>query len=149
MTQSFDLPTPCYVVDEGLLEKNLKILNGVMQRTGCKIVLTQKAFSMDTMYPLIGEYLSGTTASGLYEARLGHKEMGKENHVFSPAYRDDELMKLSPFVIMSSLIPSHRWKNLKIKYFKLVTACRYQLSLFKIKMEIVKSFKNSAIKILK
>ena len=86
-----ELPTPCYVVDEALLEKNLKILNGVMERTGCKIIFAQKAFSMYATYPLIGEYLSGTTASGLFEARLGHEEMGKENHVFSPAYREDEM----------------------------------------------------------
>lgn len=85
------LPTPCYVVDESLLEKNLQILHGVMERTGCKIILAQKAFSMFAMYPLIGKYLSGTAASGLYEARLGHEEMGKENHVFSPAYREDEI----------------------------------------------------------
>ncbi|MGM9924894.1 MAG: carboxynorspermidine decarboxylase [Bacillus sp. (in: firmicutes)] len=86
-----ELPTPCYVVDEELLEKNLRILKGVMERTGCKIILAQKAFSMYAMYPLIGKYLSGTAASGLYEARLGHEEMGKENHVFSPAYREDEI----------------------------------------------------------
>ncbi|MCU9614965.1 carboxynorspermidine decarboxylase [Caldibacillus lycopersici] len=86
-----DLPTPSFVVDENLLEKNLKILNGVMERTGCKIILAQKAFSMFATYPLIGEYLSGTTASGLYEARLGYEEMGKENHVFAPAYREDEI----------------------------------------------------------
>ncbi|OCA89917.1 MULTISPECIES: carboxynorspermidine decarboxylase [unclassified Bacillus (in: firmicutes)] len=85
------LPTPSYVVDEGLLEKNLKILKGVMGRTGCKIILAQKAFSMHAMYPLIGQYLSGTAASGLYEAKLGYEEMGKENHVFSPAYREDEI----------------------------------------------------------
>jgi carboxynorspermidine decarboxylase len=85
------LPTPCYVVDESLLEKNLKILKGVMDRTGCKIILAQKAFSMHAMYPLIGQYLSGTAASGLYEAKLGYEEMGKENHVFSPAYREDEM----------------------------------------------------------
>ncbi len=85
------LPTPSYVVDEGLLEKNLKILKGVMDRTGCKIILAQKAFSMHAMYPLIGQYLSGTAASGLYEAKLGHEEMAKENHVFSPAYREDEI----------------------------------------------------------
>ena len=71
------LPTPCYVVDESLLEKNLQILHGVMERTGCKIILAQTAFSMFVMYPLIGKYLSGTAASGLYEARLGHEEMGK------------------------------------------------------------------------
>lgn len=86
-----ELPTPCYIVDEKLLENNLKILKGVMDRTGCKILLAQKAFSMYTLYPLIGQYLSGTACSGLYEARLGYEEMGKENHIFSPAYRDDEI----------------------------------------------------------
>ncbi|MBD3109166.1 carboxynorspermidine decarboxylase [Bacillus sp. AGMB 02131] len=85
------LPTPCYVVDESLLEKNLKILQGVKERTGCKILLAQKAFSMFATYPLISEYLDGATASGLYEARLGYEEMGKENHVFSPAFREDEI----------------------------------------------------------
>nr|WP_263326723.1 carboxynorspermidine decarboxylase [Neobacillus sp. Marseille-Q6967] len=89
-----ELPTPCYVIDEGLLEKNLKILNGVMKRSGCKILLAQKAFSMYTMYHLIGKYLSGTTASGLYEARLGYEEMGKENHIYSPAYRKDEMNEI-------------------------------------------------------
>ncbi|WMJ83034.1 carboxynorspermidine decarboxylase [Oscillospiraceae bacterium LTW-04] len=90
-----DLPTPCFVVDEALLEQNLKILQGVMQRTGCKILLAQKAFSLYKLYPLIGQYLSGTAASGLYEARLGCEEMGKENHVFSPAYREAELVELT------------------------------------------------------
>lgn len=85
------LPTPCYVVDESLLEKNLKILQGVKERTGCKILLAQKAFSMFATYPLISRYLDGATASGLYEARLGYEEMGKENHVFSPAFREDEI----------------------------------------------------------
>lgn len=88
------LPTPCYVVDEDLIEKNLKILKGVMERTGAKILLAQKAFSMYELYPLIGEYLSGATASGLYEARLGAEEMGGENHVFSPAYREEEFNEI-------------------------------------------------------
>lgn len=86
-----ELPTPSFVVDEALLEKNLQILKGVMDRTGCKIILAQKAFSMYEMYPLVGKYLSGTASSGLYEAKLGYEEMGKENHVFSPAYREDEI----------------------------------------------------------
>ena len=51
-----ELPTPCYVVDEARLEENLKTLNGIMERTGCKIILAQKAFSMTTLYPLIGKY---------------------------------------------------------------------------------------------
>ena len=100
-----ELPTPSYVVDEALLEKNLKILSGVMERTGCKIILAQKAFSMYATYPLIGKYLSGTAASGLFEARLGHEEMGKENHVFSPAYREeemDEIIDLCDHIIFNS-----------------------------------------------
>lgn len=86
-----NLPTPCYVVDTNLLEHNLKILKGVMERTGCRILLAQKAFSMYHCYPLIGSYLCGTTGSGLYEAKLGAQEMGKENHIFSPAYKEDEM----------------------------------------------------------
>ena len=83
--------TPCYVVDEAKLLKNLTILDNVMEKTGCKILLAQKAFSMFRVYPLIGSYLSGTTASGLYEARLGYEEMKKENHVFAPAYKTEDM----------------------------------------------------------
>ena len=86
-----ELRTPCYVVQESKLRKNLEILKSVRQETGCHILLAQKAFSMYSLYPLIGEYLDGATASGLYEARLGYEEMGKENHIFSPAYREDEM----------------------------------------------------------
>ncbi len=106
------LPTPSYVVDESLLEKNLKILKGVMDRTGCKIILAQKAFSMHAMYPLIGQYLSGTAASGLYEAKLGYEEMGKENHVFSPAYREDEIdeiISLCDHIIFNSFSQLERF----------------------------------------
>ena len=85
-----EMPTPSYVVDEKRLVENLKILQGVEQRTGCRILLAQKAFSMFYAYPLIGKYVSGTTASGLYEAKLGREEMNKENHVFSAAYKDEE-----------------------------------------------------------
>ena len=63
--------TPCYVTDEGLLIKNLEILKDTAEQAGCKILLAQKAFSMFSVYPLIGKYLSGTTASGLFEAKLG------------------------------------------------------------------------------
>lgn len=89
-----ELPTPCYVIQEEQLRQNLEILKGVMDRTGCKILLAQKAFSMYEVYPLIAQYLSGTTASGLYEARLGAEEMGipfgKETHIFSLAYKEEE-----------------------------------------------------------
>ena len=94
----FDLAavkTPYYITDERLLVKNLDILKSVMDRTGCKILLAQKAFSMFYFYPLIGDYLSGTAASGLHEARLGWEKFGKETHVFSAAYRDDEFDTLT------------------------------------------------------
>ncbi len=88
------ISTPYFLVDEGLLRKNLKILREVQEQAGCKILLAQKAFSMFYAYPLIREYLAGSTASGLYEARLGHEEFGGETHVFSPAYREDEFEEL-------------------------------------------------------
>lgn len=89
------LPTPCYVVDEALLKKNLEILKSVQDRTGCKILLAQKAFSMYSAYPLIGNYLAGTTASGLFEARLGREEMpDREVHVYSPAYKKSEFEEI-------------------------------------------------------
>lgn len=88
------LPTPCYVIQEDKLKHNLEILRGVMERTGCHILLAQKCFSAFACYPLIGKYLSGTTASGLYEARLGAEEMDGEVHVFSAAYREDEFEEL-------------------------------------------------------
>lgn len=86
-----ELRTPCYVIQEEKLKENLQILKDLRERTGCRILLAQKAFSMYSVYPLIGEYLDGTTASGLYEARLGYEEMGRENHIFSPAYREEEM----------------------------------------------------------
>lgn len=92
------------MVDEGLIERNLRILRGVMDRTGCKILLAQKAFSMYALYPLIGEYLSGTAASGLYEAKLGAL-MQRENHVFCTAYRAsefDEITGLCGHIIFNS-----------------------------------------------
>ncbi len=87
--------TPCYVVDKKKLRENLRILHEVEEASGCHILLAQKAFSMYALYPLIGQYISGTTASGLYEARLGREEMGKENHVFAPAYKEADIRELN------------------------------------------------------
>lgn len=90
-----ELPTPCFVVSEAALKRNLEILRGVQERTGAQILLAQKAFSMFRVYPMIANYLSGASASGLYEARLAHEEMGGENHVFSPAYTESEMRELT------------------------------------------------------
>ena len=90
-----ELKTPCYVIDEKKLLKNAEILASVIEHTGCRILLAQKAFSNYDFYPLISKYISGTEASGLYEARLGKEEMPEgEVHVFSAAYRDDEFNEL-------------------------------------------------------
>ena len=102
-----ELPTPCYVVDEVLIEENLKVLRGVMERTGARILLAQKAFSMYSLYPLISRYLCGATASGLYEARLCAEEMTApfENHIYSPAFREEEfgeILKYSDHIVFNS-----------------------------------------------
>lgn len=113
-----ELPTPCYVVDEKRLIYNLEILQGIMKRTGCHILLAQKAFSMFSVYPLVKSYLSGTTASGLYEARLGFEEMGLENHIFSPAYREDEfeeICKLCGHIVFNSFSQLKKYKDIAIK----------------------------------
>lgn len=89
-----ELRTPAFVVDEGLLKRNLELLADVARRAGCKILLAQKAFSMYRCYPLIRQYLAGSTASGLYEARLGREEFGGEVHVFKPAYTEEEFEAL-------------------------------------------------------
>ncbi|MDR3120231.1 MAG: carboxynorspermidine decarboxylase, partial [Clostridiales bacterium] len=91
------LPSPCYVVDEGLLIRNLELLSAVADAAGCKILLAQKGFSMFSLYPLIGRYLAGAAASSLFEARLAAEEMGKEVHIFAPAYREDEFDEIARF----------------------------------------------------
>ena len=89
------LPTPCYLLDENALRRNAEILGGLAQRTGCRVLLAQKAFSNYDLYPLLAPHLAGTEASGLFEARLGAEEMpGKEVHVFCAAYRADEMDEL-------------------------------------------------------
>ena len=92
MTQ---LPTPCYVVDEAKLTQNLTLLKSVAERSGCKVLLAQKAFSMYSVYPLLRQYLAGTAASGLFEAKLGAEHFGGETHVYSPAYREQDMAKLT------------------------------------------------------
>ena len=112
------LPTPCYVVDEARLIKNLELLRYVQQETGCHILLAQKCFSMFRLYLLMGEYLAGTTASGIFEARLGHEEMGKENHVFAPAFKSEDMRELAQIcdhIVFNSIaqLEKHRsiWQN--------------------------------------
>lgn len=108
------LPTPCYVIDEERLRGNLEILRGVQERTGAKILLAQKAFSCYHLYPMIGEYIAGTACSGLYEARLGYEKMGRENHVFSAAYREseiDEIISYCGHIIFNSFAQLDKYRD--------------------------------------
>lgn len=110
--------TPYYIVDETLLIKNLELLQRVEKEAGCHILLAQKAFSMFSLYPLMGRYISGTAGSGLYEAKLGHEEMGKENHVFSPAYHEeefDEILQVCDHIIFNSFSQWERFKDKALK----------------------------------
>lgn len=108
------LPSPAYLVDERLLKKNLETLNYVQERTGAKILLAQKGFSMHALYPLVGKYLHGVTSSSLFEARLGFEEMGKEVHVYAPAYMDrefDELLRYTDHIVFNSFDQWNRFKE--------------------------------------
>ncbi len=121
------LPTPCYVIDEQALINNLEALHYVEEKAGCHILLAQKAFSSYCTYPLIAQYLSGTTASGIFEARLAHEEMGERQiHVFSPAYKDsdfDELVKICDHIVFNSF---SQWKHFRTR---IPADCRVQFGL--------------------
>ncbi len=88
------IKTPCFVVDESLLEKNLDTLASVKEHTGCKILLALKCFSMFRVFPLIRQYLDGVCASSPHEARLGREEFCKEVHTFAAAYSEHDILDL-------------------------------------------------------
>ncbi len=106
--------TPAFVLDESALHRNGEILAGVRERTGAKILLAQKAFACFPVYPGLRPYLSGTAASGLHEARLGAEEFGGEVHVFSPAFKPDEitaLVEIADHFVFNSLGQWHRYQD--------------------------------------
>ena len=118
-----NIPTPFFYVDEALLIRNLEILRSVIDMTGCRILLAQKAFSMYSMYPLIGKYLHGTSASGLFEAKLGYEEMGGETHIYSPAYAEsdfDEILNICGYVVFNSF---DQWQRFKKKALHAGSEC--------------------------
>ena len=111
--------TPSYVVDERKLRENLEVLQAVQDKTGCHILLAQKAFSMFYFYPMIGRYISGATASGIFEAKLAHEFMpGKENHVFSPAYKEKdfaEIVQICDHIIFNSFSQWKKYRDIALK----------------------------------
>ena len=107
-----ELPTPCYLIDEGAIISNLEILRALREDTHCKILLAQKAFSLYALYPLISRYIDGVCASGLYEAQLGAEEMRAQTHVFCAAYapRDiPELAKICSHIVFNSMTQAERF----------------------------------------
>ena len=102
------------MIDEQSLIKNLEILKRVEDRTGCKLLLAQKAFSAYAMYPLMSKYLSGTTASGLYQARLGYEHFGGETHIFAPAFKEKdfgEILKICGHIVFNSFSQLEKFRN--------------------------------------
>ncbi|PZT47361.1 carboxynorspermidine decarboxylase [Helicobacter valdiviensis] len=108
------IPSPCYVLEEEKLEKNLKLLQRVEKESGAKVLLALKGYALWRSFPLAREYLSGITASGIYEAKLGYEEFQKEVSVFSPAYKKEEiieLVKISNHIIFNSFLQWQTYKD--------------------------------------
>ena len=106
-----EAPTPCYVIDEQALQRNLDILGAVQRRSGCRILLALKAFAAFSVFPLLRQCLAGTAASSLYEARLGFEEFGGAVHLCAPAYRPDEfeaLLRYCSHVVFNS---TSQWRR--------------------------------------
>ncbi len=110
-----DLPSPCFVCEEQLLEKNLQLLEYVNQQSGVKILLALKGYALWSTFDLCKQYLHGCCASGLHEARLAKEEFGKEVHTYSPAFKEeeiDEIIKISNHVVFNSF---NQWNTFKSK----------------------------------
>lgn len=100
------IPSPAFVLDEKLLRRNLELINEVQNKAGIEIILAFKGFAMWSTFPLVRNYLSGATASSLFEARLCFEEMKTRAHVYSPVYFEDEfeeLMSYSSHVVFNSI----------------------------------------------
>ena len=132
---SFDLgrvPSPCFVVDEAAVRRNLAVLKDVRDRSGARVLLALKAFSMWSLAGVVGEYLDGTCASGLWEARLAREHYRGELTTYSPAYRREdlpEILKLSDAVIFNSPDQIARFADL-------ITAARAEGEVFDIGLRL-------------
>ena len=100
------LPSPCYILEEDLLRRNLTLIRDVAQRAGVEIILAFKAYALWKTFPIIREYVPHSTASSIYEAQLAYEEMGAKAHTFSPAYTREEfptILRYSSHVTFNSL----------------------------------------------
>lgn len=100
------IPSPAFILDEKLFRQNLELINRVQKEAGIEIILAFKGFAMWSVFPMVREYLSGATASSLFEARLCFEEMKTRAHVYSPVYFEnefDELMSYSSHIVFNSI----------------------------------------------
>lgn len=105
-------PSPCYIMDEELLRKNLQLIYDVKQRAGVEIILAFKSFAMWRLFPIFREYIEHSTASSVYEARLALEEFGSKAHTYSPAYTEKdfpEIMRCSTHITFNSLTQFQRF----------------------------------------
>ena len=110
--------TPAFVVDLAALERNARLLAGVREHSGAKVLLALKGFAMPTAFPLLARYLDGVTASGLHEALLGeqhfrHAGHAREVHVYSPAFKAGEIDALLPFAHTLVFNSPNQWKRFR------------------------------------
>ncbi len=112
-------PSPSYVVDLGKLRENLAVLDSVQKRSGARILMALKAFSMWSVFPLIRETLHGVCASSPWEARLGREEFGREVHSFAAAFKESdivELLGISNHIVFNSFGQLERFRSLWEKH---------------------------------
>lgn len=124
MIEIHTIPSPCYVMDEVLLRKNLSLIKSLKDRTGVNIILAFKAFALWKSFPIIREYVPYSTASSIYEAQLAYEEMGSLAHTFSPAYTHENFplfMRYSSHITFNSLSQYQRFYSETIKYRKKVS----------------------------
>lgn len=110
--------TPVYLLDETLIEENMRVMKYVKDRTGCKILHALKAFASFAVFPMMSKYLDGTCASGLNEARLGREKFGGEVHTFSPGYKEEEIgriLRYSDCIIFNSFYQLEKYGKAALK----------------------------------
>lgn len=106
------IPSPCYVMEETLLRRNLELIRGVARRADVEIILAFKAFALWRSFPIFREYINSTTASSLFEARLAKEEFGNKAHTYSPAYTEEEfedILACSSHITFNSLSQYQRF----------------------------------------
>jgi carboxynorspermidine decarboxylase len=112
------IATPVYLIDESLIEENMRVLRYVKERTGCKMLHALKAYASFATFPMMSKYLDGTCASGLNEARLGYEEFKKEVHTFGAAYNEKEIeqiLKYSDSIIFNSFYQLEKYGKMTRK----------------------------------